>query len=200
LILIATTTTSCETTKSKIDKCFSEFKMAILDADGKKAVRLIDKETIEDYSQILGKAKSLDSLRLEKETEVNKYNVLKVRHLFSKEEILTMNGEKLFISVVDQSVSGNGNIKNYCLGNIKVENNNAKAERISNEGKTPFVHLFSKENGAWKIRMKVSSSPIDIVIKQGALDNGASENEYIFEMLRNMNGKDPSPQIWAPLN
>jgi hypothetical protein len=191
---------SCQSNSSLIKACFHEYQLAILNHEGRKAVALIDKGTIDYYSRVLDKVKSLDSSQLEKESLVEKLEILKIRHIISRKDIPGMNGMTLLTTLIDRGITNNGGIDKYTLGKIIVKNDSANAEKISNNKKTPFRYLFSKEEGSWKLRMFASSIINDIALRQLALDDGMTARDYILKLLEKISGTKPSRQIWNPIN
>jgi hypothetical protein len=191
---------SCRSNTSQIQHCFNDFKAAIMRNNGEAAVNLVDSSTIKFYSTLLDKAENLDSLQLEKESMITKFEVFKIRLMITPMQVNQINGRRLLTMLINHGISGNGNIKSYTLGHITIRNDSAEAEKLSNNKRTPFIYLFSKENDFWKIRMTSSNTTTDIAFKQLAIDEGLTDNDYIYKLLEEIFRKKPSNDIWKPIN
>ena len=163
-------------------------------------MNLVDSSTIKFYSTLLDKAEHLDSLQLEKESITTKFEVFKIRLMIMPMKAYGINGRRLLTMLISHGISGNGNIKIYTVGHITIMNDSAEAEKLSNNKRTPFIYLFSKENDFWKIRMTSSNATTDIAFKQLAIDKGFTDNDYIYKLLEEIFRKKPSNDIWKPLN
>ena len=188
--------------KGQIKKCFAKYKLAILTKDGENGVGCVDSATINFYSTTLYKIIKFDSLQIENEPAIDKYTILKVRQNFPEDSILQMDGKGLLLALMNKGFAGNLNIAEYKLGNIKIGNDTAIAEKVINGKRSPFIFRFRKESGSWKL---CSFSPSEHEgynwgIKQAISKSKLSEDNYILNYIETTSiSKKIKKNIWNPL-
>src|SRR6185295_18556324 len=136
-IFLITSVSSCQTSSSEIKNCFDGFKNSIVNHDGVNGVKLVAKESLEFYAQLLEKAKRLDSSGLMKEPFIVTLTILKIRHVISKQDLLTMDGKGLVIASINKEITNNGNIKRSSIGKITMTDSSATAEKLLDGKLTP---------------------------------------------------------------
>ena len=89
--------------------------------------------------------------------------------------------------------------KETALGEVKLNGDMAKGQIVSGEQITPVYFDFNKEKGVWKIDLtSVFSLGTIGYLGNKCLKSGLKENEYLIQVLEQMNGKKPSTKIWNP--
>ena len=166
---------------------------------GPVAVSLLDSKTITYYGELLEMIKTYDSLKLDKQSPMNKVTVLSVRHRGTKDEILKMNGESLIVFAIDKGMVGKNSVANNDIGKITVTGDFAKGVLVVNDKPTPISYQFYKENGTWKFNLTSMFPMGNIAFKRIIEQSGLPENEALLSMLEMASGTKPASTIWLPL-
>lgn len=197
-IFILTSTTSIGQTSEvkNVKKSFDKYKYAILNDKGKDAVQYVDSKTIKYYNEILELIKSADSVKLESLSLTDKLMVLIIRHRTPKKEILSFDGTMLLIYSIDNGMVGKQGTANNSIGEVIIEDNFAKGQLLVRGEKTPVYFHFNKESEQWKIDLTALFELSDMVFKSMIKDSELSDNDFIFSILENINGKRPGQEIW----
>ena len=190
---------SSRTDSEKIKECFEKYKKAIVNQDGKIGIECVDSKTIAYYDNMIKKIRTSDSIEVEKETPYNKLTILKVRQSAKKESLLTMNGKDLLSYLITQGKAGSSTISEQEIDSIKIENNDATAERFVNGKRTPFAYAFYKEQNEWKLYMAGLIPVHNSGLKYSISQSGLSENEYILKFIEQTSGSKPTNDIWNVL-
>ena len=138
-----------------------------------------------------------DSVKMESLSLPEKFNVLMVRHLSTKKEILALTPGKLAAFNYANGWGGKDKLQGATLGKLKIKNQSASAF-LENEGKkTETSYNFNFENKEWKINITpfINDSEKEI----GDMIQGQNPNEFMFGMLELMTGKAPTRAIWKPI-
>ena len=181
-----------------VRKCFENYKQAILADQGENAIKFVDKKTINYYTKMLDKIKKADSLEVNSLGIIDKIMVLSIRHQASKKEIQSMNGPGLLVYAIQKGMIGKSSVQRNRIGEVKLKGDMAKGQIVSGEQITPVYFDFNKEKGVWKIDLTSVFSLGTIGFKQVLKKSGLKENEYLIQVLEQMNGKKPSTKIWNP--
>ena len=182
-----------------VKDCFNKYKEAVLNDKGAAAYSVLDKKTIVYYNELLEKVKTYDSLKLEKESIINKVTILTMRHRATKEEIMKMTGETLFIYAIDKGMIGKNSVSNSSVGKVTITGDFAKGGMQVNGRDLPASYDFYKEDGTWKFNLTSLFALGNMGFKRLVEQSGMSENEAIFSMLETVSGTKPSQSIWNPL-
>ena len=116
----------------------------------------------------------------------------------SKKEIQSMNGGGLLVYAIQKGMIGKSSVQRNRIGEVKLKGDIAKGQIVSGEQITPVYFDFNKEKGVWKIDLTSVFSLGTIGFKQVLKKSGLKENEYLIQVLEQMNGKKPSTKIWNP--
>lgn len=187
--------------EGQVQECFENYKAAILDSDGKEALKWVNAKTLTYYSDILAKSLSADSAEVEEMTVVDKVTVLRIRMALTAEEIKKMNGEKFFLYAIEHGYVGKTSVERVDIGEIEVKGSQATGTLVSRGKASPFSFVFDKENGAWKIDLTslfpLSNQGVNMMIENG----GYEEQEFILRILGSLSeeGQTPGLHLWQPL-
>jgi hypothetical protein len=118
-IFLITSVSSCQTSSSEIKNCFDGFKNSIVNHDGVNGVKLVAKESLEFYAQLLEKAKRLDSSGLIKEPFIVYIDNSQNSTRNFQTRFLTMDGKGLVIASINKEITNNGNIKRSSIGKLQ---------------------------------------------------------------------------------
>ena len=182
-----------------IRRAFNNYKSAILTGKGEEAIKFVDSRTTKYYVNILGIVKTADSLKITSLPLIDKMTVLFTRHTATKEEILSMNGNDLFIYSVKKGMVGESSIDNIEIGDVVVDGNFAIGQLVSNGQKTSIHFLFYKEDGQWKFDLTSMFSITNMAIKKMIQDSGENENDFWLSVLEMLTGSKPKKEIWQPI-
>jgi len=187
--------------KKAIQECFDNYRKASSENNGLEAAKYIDKKTVEHYEQILKEAKTSDSAAIIELNLIDRLSVLATRHLFKKEEILTMNGESLFILLIaSEMISDNEKYQKVLVQNIHIEGSTAKGEVLIDNGEKITIE-FNKVNNHWKFNLtsmfRTGEKEFRKMVSE--LDKSISENEFLLIILEETNKQKPTKEIWHPI-
>lgn len=195
--LLFSTCSLQESEAAQIKHCFDKCKSAIVNKDGREVAGYISEKTIAEYSNLLDKIRRLDSSRLNNEEFSEKLFVLEIRQLLSGDQIRQLNSQRLLSLAIEKGISQNSNIGNFTLDKITIADSSAKASLILDNKLSPFVYMFYREKGLWKIKLRIGQYRLSY--RQLFPDSRITENEYIRSRLREISGKEPSNAIWHPI-
>ncbi|KOY85999.1 hypothetical protein AD998_07455 [bacterium 336/3] len=195
---------SCNTKardKKAIQLCLNKYLETTQASNGLEAIKYIDKQSIAYYDNIVKLTKTADSTTISNLKFLDKFFVLGARHLFKKEDILTMNGENLFILLVANDMVGDEEkTSNVLVQNIKIEKNHATGEVLMDK-KGKVTISFNKINNEWKFNLlstfSIAEEEFKNIISQ--LDDSMSEDDFLVLLLKESNQKEPSKDIWKPI-
>lgn len=186
---------------AKVKACFDGYKSAILDSNGKEAMKWVNTKTKNYYSDILDKVLNADSLAVEGLNIVDKVTVLRVRMALNIEEIKKMDGTSFFIYAIDKGMVGKNSVENVTMGDVTVTGAKAKGTFINKGQVAPFSFEFDKEKGNWKIDLTalfpMSNQGLAMMIESGGYD----ENDFIIRILGSLSdpGQKVGAHLWHPL-
>jgi len=182
--------------KEKVKQAFKNYKQAILNDEGSKAVSYTDSKTLKYYNTALHKIKHADSLDLINMKRLDRFTVLAIRYRANKDEIMKFNGRSLFEYAINAGMVGKGSVMNNTIGDVEINGNTAKGRLLVNEAVTPFQLHFNKESGRWKVDITsifpVAENAFDKMIKNSSMD----ENMYLMMILSMMSNEAPKNEVW----
>lgn len=182
---------------SAIQEVFTSYQAAVVNDKGLEAAQYLDSHSIDYFKKILENVRSSDSIALETLSLPEKFNVLMVRHLSTKKEIMALTPQKLAAFNYANGWGGKDKLQDATLGKVKIKNDSATAPLVKEGKKTETIYTFYHEGSDWKI-------DITPFVHEGEKDfqemlQGKNENEFIFGMLELMSGKTPSRSIWKKI-
>ena len=178
---------------------FEKYRSDILNDLGEEAYKDIDSRTVKYYEDLLVWIKKADSLEIETFSILDKMTVLIMRNKMLKEDLLAMDGKKLFVYAVNNGMVGKGSVSNNSIGKVTVNGNFASGQFISKGKETEVYFHFYKEEGTWKVDL-TSLFPISILALDKVIaDSGKSENEFLLPLIEASIGKKLDSTSWKPL-
>lgn len=186
--------------EKEIQKCFEEYKSAILKEKGKEAVEKVSQSTIAYYEKSRVDALKADSATVANFNVIDKIMVLTLRAKISANELSSMNGSSLFEYSVDQGMVGKNSVANGSIGEIKMKGESAEGYVAINGEVSPIFFLFTQENGEWKIDLTSIFDVTNQGMQQIISATGYAENDYVVMVLQMATGAELSSSIWQPLN
>jgi hypothetical protein len=180
----------------ELDKSFAAYQSAILNDKGAEAVKYLDSHSMDHFKMILEKVLGADSLAIEALSLSDKFNVLVIRHMATKKEILAFTPATMTAFAFNHGM-GKSDLEGATLGKAKIKGNNAKVPLMKDGKKTDEEYEFNLEEGHWKIDITSSMAKAELEMKEMLM--GQDENEFIFGMLELMSGKTPTNSIWKKI-
>lgn len=200
LLAIGNTLFAQNQEEKAVRSAFEKYRSDLLNDLGEEAFKDIDSRTIKYYEDLLGWIQNSDSLEIESFSVLDKMTVLIMRNKMPKEDLLAMNGKKLFVYAVNNGMVGKGSVANNTIGKIAVNGNFASGQFISKGRETEVYFHFYKEDGAWKVDL-TSLFPISIMLFDKMIaDSGKSENEFLIPLIEASTAKKLDPTSWKPLH
>lgn len=182
-----------------VKSAFEKYRSDILNDLGEEAYKDIDSRTVKYYDDLLVWIKKADSLEIETFSILDKMTVLIMRNKMLKEDLLAMDGKKLFVYAVNNGMVGKGSVSNNSIGKVTVNGNFASGQFISKGKETEVYFHFYKEEGTWKVDL-TSLFPISILALDKVIaDSGKSENEFLLPLIEASIGKKLDSTSWKPL-
>jgi hypothetical protein len=198
-LLFLTVTAYAQNDTTAIRDCFMGYKVAILNDEGKEAIRYIDSRTIRYYTQMLSLTRSADSTTVAGLSFLDKLMVLSVRHRTTKAELKPMNGEDLLVYAINHGMVGKNGVVQNDLGAITIDESFATGQLIHNGQPTPLKFHFYKEQEQWKLNLTALFPMAEAAMQHMLAESGESENDYLLTLLEMTTGKKPAPSVWHPV-
>ncbi len=180
-----------------INTVFTSYQNAVLNDKGIEATQYLDSISMNYFKKILENVLHADSVKMESLTLPEKFNVLMVRHLSSKKEIIAMNPGKLAAFNYANGWGGKDKLQDATLGKLKIKNQSASAFLMKDGKKTETSYNFNFEKDMWKVNIMPFMNESEKEIAE--MVQGQSPNEFMFGMLELMTGKAPTRTIWKPI-
>lgn len=182
-----------EAEKEAIRNTFSQYRKALLEGDGSKALEFVDTRTIAFYDEVVQNALALPQQKLKQLDFIAKFMVLRVRHEFSKSQIEKMNGRELFkLGVEKRWVSAMAsNIDR--LHRIVIEWPKASASVPQDPDAPSF--FFLKESGQWKLALWQEIEFVNVLMKPKVESSGLTEEEFIIASINAPSSKKVDVRI-----
>lgn len=182
-----------------IKQVYEKYRYSILNDDGKQAFLCVDSRTKKYYGQLLQWALKDDSTTLEQHSLVDKFTVLAIRAKASKEEILSFDSSGLFIYAVNHGMVGKNGVANQKIAEPVMDSTFAKTNLIVNEKESSIALHYYKEENEWKIDITHLLPMASASLRNMVDESGMTENEFIMDLLRILEGHTPKASIWLPL-
>jgi len=203
IIFLSLASVSCENISEEeiIKESFNNYKNAIINDNGKEAVKYVDSRTIKYYSRLLELTKTADSIQLEKSTIIEKFFVLGVRHTTPKDSIYKFTGETLFSYAIEKGFTGKDGAIQLYINQIDLDNNFAIVElKSKNATSDPGINIhYYKENGVWKADWTSFFIMVNVAFKKLIKSSGQEENVFIMNVLNEVYGKQ-NIDLWKPVS
>ena len=193
---------SCESNKEEelIKESFNKYKNAIINDNGKEAVKYVDTRTIKYYSRLLELTKTADSIQIEKSTLIEKFFVLAIRHTTPKDSIFKFTGQTLYSYAIEKGMTGKDGAIQLYIDQIDIDDNFAiVALKSKNSKSDPGINIhFYKENEVWKADWTSFFILGNAAFRNLIKSSGQAENEFIMNILNEVYGEQ-NIDVWKPL-
>lgn len=197
-ILATTAVADAASDAAQIRAAFSQYKEALLEGDGEKAAEVVSARTIAYYDGIRTHVLTTPREKLAELDLISKFMVLRIRHEFTRAEMVAMNGRQLLITGVDRGWISKSSVANIEeLVNIKAGATEASAAIPAG----PEIPLFQflKESGQWKLNLEGSFALANEALKYAVTKSGLTEEQFIMRMLGSVSSRKVEDRIFSPL-
>lgn len=169
-----------------------QYQDAIRRGDGTAAARLVTRETREYYARMLEMAVSATEQEVRAASLMDRMMILMYRHRVPAAELRALPSDAAFAHTID-------------AGWVTATEGEELAARSEAYGQGDRAALryrgdthFLREDGGWRWDMMPLIRGASAEFAEG-LDSREEEDEFLMFVLKQSNGRDPSPAIWQPL-
>jgi hypothetical protein len=134
-----------------VHAAFEAYRAAILARDGKSAVTLVDRKTIETYQQYLDLARTVDRAGLRRLDWMGKFMVLRLRHEFDRQALAALTGESLFVVSIERGWISDTAVRASRAANVTLDGPRAGLS-LTERPDVP-VFFFAWETDVWKFSL-----------------------------------------------
>jgi hypothetical protein len=190
-----------QTDTTPIRQSFNFLKAALIEENGKEAVKYIDDSTLTYYSQLYQQAKTLDSLQVENLSVLNKAHVFALRVKAQTQPLPSANGKPFFVYAVDNGLVDKVGppISGTELGSIIIDKSGAKGQLMLNNTKLPYFVNFRYEKNEWKVDITSLFSITTQLLHQLAVNSNMTDTDFILETSQAASDAKVRSSIWKPL-
>lgn len=178
---------------------FLAYQKAILNSDGKTAVRYVSANTLKWYASTFEQARRADRASLLKLSFMNRLMILAMRVRTPPDLLLSpaYTGESVFIFAVDKGMVGKSSVIDLKVESIAVNDKYAKVS-VSRGGKDAGSFPFYLESQVWKVDLEQMAQVSNMMMLQLIKDRGMTEEEFIFKALESVSGKKLTQEVYDP--
>lgn len=185
--------------ETRIRATFKEYKIAVQEKDGKKAVSLLDSGTLNYYGELLQQIRSADSASIATFRLTDKVTLLTLRHRLSAREIWTFDKAALLAYAVKEGLLGRDAEEIPDLDIVEVKGSWAEAKIEAKGGARAIDFYFSKEEEAWKLSLLNIFNMSDQMFQKAVANSGLDEQEFLRLALEQMHGGALKADIFNPV-
>ena len=168
-----------------------DYQAAVLRRDGPAAGRLVGRESRGYYARMRDMAVSAPEAQVRAAPLMDRMTILMFRHRVPADQLRTLGGDAAFEHTIsDGWVTGMDGDDITARAAIYGQGDRAV---IRYDGD---MHLV-REEGAWRLDMMPIILAASEEFAQGM--DSAEQDEFLLFVMKQSNGRDPSPDIWQPL-
>jgi len=170
---------------------FENYRLALLNADGKTAAEIVCSQTTGWYERAGKDALSLAESALRQTDIMRKFSILRMRLEFTTDQLERMDGKKLFSHAVDKGWIGSAMVRNIQLHRIEIQGNQAEGY-VKNSPNTPAFHFIKEKangNSQWKLSLVKSFPLARKVFERIISSSGMEEDQWIAATLTTLSKK-----------
>lgn len=168
-----------------------QYQVAISRRDGAAAARLVSRDTRAYYTRLLGMAVSASEAQVRAAPLMDRVTILLYRHRTPPAELRTLPADAAFAHTID-------------AGWVTATEGEELASRSEAFGQGDRAILrydgdthFVREDGAWRWDMMPLIQAATAEMEEG-MASAEEEDEFLMFLLKQSDGRDPSPDIWQP--
>jgi hypothetical protein len=169
-----------------------QYQAAIERRDGAAAARLVSRDTRAYYSRLLGMAVSATEEQVRAAPLMDRVTILLYRHRTPAGELRALAPDQAFAHTISAGwVTATDGEELASRSEAFGEGDRAI---LRYDGDTHFV----REEGAWRWDMMPLIQAATAEMEQG-MSSREEQDEFLMFVLKQSDGRDPSPDIWQPL-
>lgn len=177
---------------------FLAYKEAILQQQGRSAVSLVNRATLQYYARMKLLALEGQEKEVRLLSPMNKIMVLSLRHRLAVGDLGKMTPEEVFAYAVNQGWIGKSSVLDSDIGQVQVFGRDASAEYVKSGKPTPLKYRFTKEEGKWRIDLTALMPVADQAMRMLIQKQGFDEDTFIISLIESVSGRKVLPSIWQP--
>lgn len=177
----------------------ASYGQALLDEDGKRATRHVDRETIDYYGRMLDAALDGKPADIRAMRPFDKMMVLRIRTSLEPSVVENMTASDLFALGVDKGWIGRTSARRMKIGKVTFTENEARGTIVLDSKRAPISWLFRKEDDRWKLNLTSFLSIANRTLERSVEQQGMSVDDYVVQTLANLNGKKIDDAAWQPM-
>jgi hypothetical protein len=169
-----------------------DYQDAVLRRDGPAAARLVSRESRGYYARMRQMAVSAPEAQVRAAPLMDRMTILMYRHRVPADQLRALDGDAAFEHTIsDGWVTGMDGEDIAARAGIYGQGDRAI---IRYDGD---MHLV-REEGAWRLDMMPSILAASDEFAEG-MESRAEQDEFLLFVMKESNGRDPSPDIWQPV-
>ncbi len=182
--------------KKAVKQCFQNYKEAILNEEGSKAVEFLSERTIKYYDKILNLSLHADSTKLVSMGLMDRFMIFALRHRTSPQDLRSFDGKRTLIYAIEKGMIGKNSVARNTIGDVDIEGDNAEGQALVNKMPTPVIFSFYKEANNWKLDLTSIFEATEKGFTKLIENQDKEENEFLLYILELSTAKKPSNDIW----
>jgi len=182
-----------------VTKAFLAYQKAILNSDGKTAVRYVSANTLLYYDAMFKNAREADKTALLKLSFVNRLMALAMRVRTPRDQLLApkFTGESVFVFAVEKGMVGKSTVIDLKVERVTINDRFAKVS-VSRNGKEYAPFHFYLEQGVWKVDLEQMAQMSNMMMLQLLKRENIAEEEFIFKALESVSGRKVTETVYDP--
>lgn len=189
---------ACDNTASRVRSADAACNRAILENDGREAIKYMSKDSITRMSQMITLARTATPAQTKALPFADKLDVLAIRLAVPVERLRSLNGYEYYVEAVDK-----GEV--WSTVGFKRVRYTFDADRTQAKVtlQIPFTHEtfdihWILEDGTWKEDEVASGPEIGRWGRASAKEAHMSEDEFLVSLLSELLGEQVSDDAWRP--
>ena len=178
---------------------FAGYIKMLKERKGSAAANYVDQNTLAYYARmhhlaLHGTERQVRALPL-----MGRIIVLRTRHQVPLAQLQKMNRAQFFAHGVKMDWMDSARASTLSPGIVEVNGRRATVYILQNGKPTPITFTFRKESG-WEWRIDLTSFfALGNAALKTVISKDQTEDQFIFDLLKTVSGRQPSPDIWKPL-
>lgn len=161
---------------------YEAYRAAMLARDGRRALSLVDRRTIEAYERYVELALTVDRAGLTRLGWTAKFMVLRIRHGFDRRALEAMTGASLFILAIERGWYADAGVADVEIAAVRIAGLHADIT-YTVEPDVP-VHFLAWEPGGWRLALWKTIPLVDRALQPMFEGSGApDEVEWIVSLI-----------------
>lgn len=187
--------------EKQIEETFYAILRAIKKYDADSVLTLSDQRTWKYFSELKDLALNAEREVLEKLKPIDRFQVLALRHIKDREQLTHMTVKGLFEQAVLQGWFYIGEKPDVRIDYIDLlpGGKEAMADIIVNSIIPDERLEFIQEQGLWKMNLLKLLPHQEEKLLTTLHERGQTEEEFLWNFLKQETGREPVPSIWEPL-